>query len=574
MAGGGDTVRESAGRELRDAFAACRGGFFAVALFSLFINLLMLVTPLYMLQLFDRVLGSRSTDTLVVLTIITVLALLTMAGLMVVRGRILVWIGTWIDRRIGGSVLAAGIEGAVIGREPSVQGLRDVSTVRSFLTGAGIFPLMDAPWTPIFIVIVFLLHPTLGWISLIGAGILFALALINELATRKLLARSAGASIHSLQQAEAAVNNADAIQAMGMAPNLIQRWQRQNAETVALQARAGNRSGAITLASKFIRLLLQISMLGAGAWLVLKGEITPGVMIAGSILMARALSPVEQAIGTWRSAVSARDAFKRVKNLLASMPANPASMPLPTPSGNISVEGLAYVHPGASDPALRGIAFELKAGEAMGLIGPSASGKTTLARLVVGNLTPRAGHARLDGMDVAQWMSVDKGQHIGYLPQDVDLFGGTVRENIARMSEGDTDQIIAAATQAGVHDLIMRLPKGYETEIGKGGATLSGGERQRIALARALYGNPKLIILDEPNASLDSEGEAALVDALKGLNENKVTMIVIAHRPSILRYMDKVLVLREGTMSAFGLRDEILPAVTPSKSEESAPRAG
>ena len=409
-----------------------------------------------------------------------------MAGLMIVRGRILVWIGTWIDRRIGGSVLAAGIESAVIGREPSVQGLRDVSTVRSFLTGAGIFPLMDAPWTPIFIVIVFLLHPMLGWISLIGAGILFALALVNELATRKLLARSAGASIHSLQQAEAAVNNADTILAMGMAPNLIQRWQQQNAETVALQARAGNRSGAITSASKFFRLLLQISMLGTGAWLVLEGEITPGVMIAGSILMARALSPVEQAIGTGRAAVSGRDAFRRVKNLLASMPANPATMPLPTPSGNISVEGLAYVHPGASDPVLRGIAFELKAGEAMGLIGPSASGKTTLARLLVGNLTPRAGHARLDGMDVAQWVSVDKGQHIGYLPQDVELFGGTVRENIARMTEGDTDQIIAAAKQAGVHELIMRLPKGYETGIGKGGAILSGGERQRIALARAL----------------------------------------------------------------------------------------
>ena len=452
-------MRGSARRELREAFAACRGGFFAVALFSLFINLLMLATPLYMLQLFDRVLGSRSTDTLMVLTIITVLALLTMAGLMVVRGRILVWIGIWIDRRIGGSVLDANIEATIRGREASVQGLRDVSTVRTFLTGTGIFPLMDAPWTPIFIVIVFLLHPLLGWISLIGAGILFALALANELATRKLIARSSGASIHSLQQAEAAVNNSDAIMAMGMAPNLIRRWQRQNAETMALQARASNRSGAITSASKFFRLLLQIAMLGTGAWLVLQGEVTPGVMIAGSILMARALAPVEQAIGTWRSAVSARDAFKRVKHLLASMPANPASMPLPTPDGHISVEGLAYVHPGASDPVLRGISFELKAGESMGLIGPSASGKTTLARLLVGNLTPRAGHARLDGMDVAQWDSVDRGQHFGYLPQDVELFSGTVREYIARMHDGDTDDIIEAAKLAGVHELIMRLQK-------------------------------------------------------------------------------------------------------------------
>ncbi len=567
-------MRGTVGSELRDALGACRGGFFAVALFSLFINLLMLATPLYMLQLFDRVLGSRSTDTLMVLTIITVLALLTMAGLMMARGRILVWIGTWIDRRIGGSVLAAGIESTTQGREPSVQGLRDVSTVRTFLTGAGIFPLMDAPWTPIFIVIVFLLHPLLGWISLIGTAILFTLALFNELATRKLLARSSVASIHSLQQAEAAVHNADVVRAMGMAPNLIRRWQRQNSETTALQARASNRSGAITSASKFFRLILQIAMLGTGAWLVLQAEITPGVMIAGSILMARALAPVEQAIGTWRSAVSARDAYKRVKQQLAAMPARPASMPLPAPSGNISVEGLAYVHSGASDPVLRGITFELKAGEAMGLIGPTASGKTTLARLLIGNLTPRAGHARLDGMDVAEWDSMDRGQYVGYLPQDVELFSGTVRENIARMGEGETEDIIAAAKLAGVHDLVLRLAKGYETEIGEGGAALSGGERQRIALARALYGNPKLIVLDEPNASLDSEGEAALVDALQTLGDNNVTLVVIAHRPSVLRNMDKVLVLQDRAMSAFGPRDEVLPAVTAPSGEDSAPRAG
>lgn len=568
-------MRAAAGSQLRDALGACRGGFFAVAVFSLFINLLMLATPLYMLQLFDRVLGSRSTDTLMVLTIITVLALLTMAGLMMARGRIMVWIGTWIDRRIGGSVLAAGIEGGLHGREPSVQGLRDVSTVRSFLAGSGVFPLMDAPWTPIFIVIVFMLHPTLGWISLVGAVILFALALFNELATQKLLARSGTSSIHSLNQAQSAVHNADVIRAMGMAPNLIRRWQQQNAETLALQARASNRGGAITSASKFFRLMLQIAMLGTGAWLVLQAEVTPGVMIAGSILMARALAPVEQAIGTWRSAVAARDAYKRVKQLLAALPARPESMPLPAPSGKVSVEGLAYIHPGAADPVLRGVTFELNAGEAMGLIGPSAAGKTTLARLVVGNLTPRAGHARLDGMDVAEWDSEDRGQYIGYLPQDVELFSGTVRENIARMGEGDTEDIIAAAKLAGVHDLILRLPQGYETEIGDGGASLSGGERQRIALARALYGDARLIVLDEPNASLDSEGEAALVNALQTLSENNITLVVIAHRPSILRNMDKVLVLRDGAMSAFGPRDEVLPAVTaPRRDEDSAPSVG
>ena len=566
-------MKVSNNTELREALAACRGGFIAAALFSLFINLLMLVTPLYMLQLFDRVLGSRSTDTLMVLTVITVLALLTMAGLMVVRGRVLVWIGTWIDRRIGGNVLAAGIEATATGREPSVQGLRDVSTARTFLTGSGVFSLMDAPWTPIFIAFVFFLHPLLGWISLIGACVLFVLALVNELATRKLLARSSAASIQSLQQAEAAARNADAVLAMGMAPNLIRRWQRQNIETTTLQARASNRSGAITSVSKFGRLILQIAMLGTGALLVLEGEVTPGVMIAGSILMARALAPVEQAIGMWRSAVAARDAYKRVRLLLAAKPARATSMPLPAPSGNISVEGLTYIHTGASDPVLRSITFELQAGEAMGLIGPSASGKTTLARLLVGNLTPRAGHARLDGMDMAKWDPVDRGQYVGYLPQDVELFSGTVRENIARMGEDDSVDIIAAAKVAGVHELIMRLPKGYETEIGEDGAALSGGERQRIALARALYGNSKLIVLDEPNASLDSEGEAALVEALQTLRENNVTMVVIAHRPSILRNMDKVLVLRDGAMCAFGPRDEVLPAVMAPSGEASAPQA-
>jgi len=566
-------VKEHARMELRDALAACRGGFLSVALFSLFINLLMLVTPLYMLQVFDRVLSSRSTDTLIVLTVITILALLTMAGLMVVRGRVLVWIGTWIDRRIGGSVLANGIEATILGGKPSVQGLRDVSTVRTFLTGSGIFPLMDAPWTPIFIAFVFFLHPLLGWISLVGAGVLFILALVNELATRKLLARSSAASIQSLQQAEAAARNADAVLAMGMTPNLIKRWQRQNIETTTLQARASNRSGIITSTSKLGRLILQIAMLGAGALLVLQGEITPGVMIAGSILMARALAPVEQAIGVWRSAIAARDAYKRVKQLLEKLPAKPASMPLPAPSGNISVEGLAYVHVGGSDPVLRGITFGLEAGETMGLIGPSASGKTTLARLLIGNLTPRAGHARLDGMDMAQWDSLDRGQYIGYLPQDVELFSGTVRENIARMGEDESIDIIAAAKLAGVHDLIMRLPKGYETQIGEDGAALSGGERQRIALARALYGNPKLIVLDEPNASLDSEGEAALIEAIQALRENHITVVVIAHRPSILRNMDKVLLLRDGTMHAFGPRDEVLPAVMAPSGEASAPQA-
>ena len=544
---------------LKDALAACRGGSAAVVLFSFAINLLLLTIPLYMLQLFDRVLTSRSEDTLMALSVAAGGAILTLAALEAVRSFVMVRLSNWLDTRLGGEILGSSvINGLARGGEASVQGLRDLLTFRTFLTGPAIFPFLDAPWTPIFIAVIFLFHPLLGWLSIAGATLLFALALLNELATRNLLMLSGGASIKSLREAEAAVRNADVIEAMGMMPNVVRRWSRDNTTMLALQARASERSGGITAASRFIRLILQIAMLGVGAWLVIHDEITPGAMIAGSILLGRALAPVEQAIGSWKSAISARGAYQRMKSQLDAVMPRAESMPLPAPAGRLTVEGLAFAYPGASEPVLRGIAFTLEPGEALGLIGPTAVGKTTLARLAVGNLRPVAGHVRLDKADVAQWDPVDLGRHIGYLPQDVELFGGTVRENIARMGEGEADAVVAAARLTGVHDIVLGLPEAYETDIGEGGAVLSGGQRQRIALARAVFGGPRFVVLDEPNANLDHDGEAALLNTVVALKEQGVTMIIIAHRPSILQHVDKILVLSGGTMQMFGARDEML----------------
>jgi PrtD family type I secretion system ABC transporter len=548
---------------LKQALAACRGGFVAVVVFSLFINVLMLTAPLYMLQIFDRVIASRSEDTLLYLTLIAGVALLTLAALEITRSRIMVGLSSWLDKQLSGTVLegSIGLSVAAAGA-PSIQGLRDLSTFRTFLAGPGMFPILDAPWTPIFIAVIFLMHPVLGWLALGGAIILFCLALANEVTTRDLLRRSGGVSITALRQAESAVRNAHVIEAMGMMPNLVKRWHSKNAEMLDFQARASTRAGAFTATSRFIRQGLQIGMLAAGAWLALGGEITAGMMIAAAILMSRALAPVEQAIGSWKSAIAAREAYQRVRDQLAATPVRGEEMPLPRPEGQLAVEGVTYFHPGAAEATLRGVSFRLEPGEVLGLIGPTAAGKTTLAALLVGIAKPRVGHVRLDGADMADWASEDLGRHIGYLPQDIELFAGTVRDNIARMGEADPESVISAAQLAGVHEMILQLPNAYETEIGEAGVALSGGQRQRIALARSVFGHPRFVVLDEPNASLDAAGEEALINAIVTLKKRGTTLVVITHRPSILRHVDKALVLRTGTVEAFGPPSEVLPTVT------------
>ena len=548
---------------LRETLDACRDGFRIVVLCSLAINLLMMTAPLYMLQVFDRVIASRSADTLIFLTLIALVALAALGALEVVRGRSMVKLGTWLDARLSEPVLAGSLAGAAQGnREPSIQGLRDLSTLRGFMTGSAVFPILDAPWTPMFLIVIFLLHPLLGFLALSGAVILLALALGNDYASRGLIERSGAASIAALRQAEAASRNVDTVMAMGLLGNLVKRWRAANEATLVLLAQASHRGGIFTAASKTFRLALQIAVLGLGAWLVIGAELTAGGMIASSILLGRALAPVDQAINSWKSAVGARAAYGRIEKILASAPAPDAAMALPAPDGALTVENLTYVHPGATEPTLRGLSFHLAPGESLGIIGPTASGKTTLARLLVGNLEPTSGHVRLDNADVWQWNSEDLGRYLGYLPQDVELFGVSVRENIARLSEAEPRDVVAAARLAQVHELILRLPQGYETEIGHGGAVLSGGQRQRIALARAMFGTPRLVVLDEPNANLDQSGEVALLAALGALRGQTATTVVIAHRPSILRHVDKILVLSPEGPVAFGPRDDILRTVT------------
>jgi ATP-binding cassette subfamily B protein/ATP-binding cassette subfamily C protein len=535
----------------------------AVLSFSFVINVLMLATPLYMLQVYDRVLASRSTDTLLLLTLIVIAALLTLATLEAVRAALMIRLGHWLDRRLSGSLLTASVVDALRHeRDANAQGLRDLSLFRGFLTGPAIFPIMDAPWTPIYLALIFLLHPVLGWAGLTGALVLLSVAVANELATRELLNRSTVASIQALEQAVAAARNADVVEAMGLLPNLLTRWHQRNELGLSFQAKASRRSALLSATSKFIRLVMQILMLGGGAYFVLAGEMTAGGIIAASILVGRALAPVDQAIGSWRSAVAARNAYRRMQELLAATPTRGGRMSLPAPRGDLAAENLTLGFAAMRKPLLRAVGFRLRPGEMLGLIGPSGAGKTTLARALLGNLTPIAGHARLDGMDVSEWDPEDRGQHLGYLPQDVELFSGSIRENIARMGEGDPDAVVAAARLAGVHDLVVRMPKGYDTVIGDGGMTLSGGERQRVALARAIYGDPRFVVLDEPNASLDRDGEAALLDCLGWLKQRAVTTIIIAHRPAILVHVDKVIILQDGVVKAFGPRDEVLAKVS------------
>lgn len=545
--------------EIRSAVEGLRGAFVAIAAFSVFVNVLMLTAPLYMLQVFDRVLTSRSVDTLLALTLIAVVALATLAFLEGVRSLALGRAGTWLDDRLAGVLLRGSLQDRIAGNAgANAQGLRDLGTVRSFLSGPGMFPILDAPWIPLFLGVIFLLHPLLGWIALGGACVLIALAVANEFVTRKPLQEATALQLEATNQADAAIRNADVIEAMGMFDAFDARWRTRQARAHALQERATTRSGVITACSKFCRLVLQIAMLGVGAWLVLGQALTPGGMIAGTILLGRALAPVDQALGSWRQFVAARGAWRRLRELAGrTSPAAPATA-LPRPAGRIDCEDVTFRHRPTGDPTVRSVSFALEAGQALGIVGPSAAGKTTLARLLIGNLRPALGAVRLDGMDVSAWHSADRGRYIGYLPQTVELFSGTIRENIARLGEGESDPVVEAAKLAGVHDMIVRLPDGYDTDIGDAGAALSAGQRQRVGLARALYGNPSFVVLDEPNSNLDQAGLEALVAALGALRERGTTIVVVAHQPNVVRHVDSLLVLRAGQVQLSGPRDEVL----------------
>ena len=549
--------------EVKAALATCRSAFFMTAAFSAFINLLMLVSPLYMMQVYDRVLHSRSEATLLMLTLITVGLLGVMALLEVIRSKILVRVGGRMDQLLSERILSAQFQASLhrIGANPG-QASRDFDTVRQFLTGAGIFAFFDAPWTPLILALMFMFHPVLGLIALCGGILLFGLALINEAVTKKPLEAANKNAVIAAGAIDSSMRNAEVLEAMGMFGNFRDRWAGRREEILRLQAIASDRAGVIMGLTKFIRLLLQTAILGGGAWLAIHEQISPGLIIAGSIMMGRALAPVEQAIGTWKQFVGARIAHRRLTELLNRIPKHQERTALPRPTGDLKVETVVVVPPGSSAPTLSRVSFDLAAGQVLGVIGPSGAGKSTLARLLVGAWRPYAGTVRVDGADLHNWDPEARGDFMGYLPQDVELFDGSVAENIARFGEMDSEAIVTAAKRAGVHDMILRLPQGYDTPIGTGGCALSGGQRQRIGLARAVYGGPCLVILDEPNSNLDDEGESALVHAISELKRAGTTVVIISHRPSILGVTDQILVLAEGAVRMFGNRAEVLARFT------------
>lgn len=561
---------------LRQALMKSGRAFFFVAIFSFFINILMLASPIYMLQVYDRVLTARSESTLIYLSLIIGAMMLVMALLETIRSRVLVRVSGKMDQILGTKVFNAIF--ALNLRAPAAnrsQSLRDLDSVRQFITSQGPFALFDAPWAPIFIGIVFLMHPLLGVVAIIGALILCALAFATEMATKKPLGEANGHAIRAASFAEASLKNSEVLAAMGMLPGIRRRWRASQEKALLLQSKASDSAGTISSFTKFVRMLLQSSMLGFGAYLALEQEITPGVMIAASIIMGRGLAPVEQAIGSWRSFVNARAAYHRLDDLLRNFPDEKETMELPPPKGALAVERVVAVPPGGSSPTIKGVSFALEVGESLALIGPSAAGKSTLARLLVGVWAPHAGSVRLDGADVYSWNHEQLGPHIGYLPQDVEIFDGTIKENIARFGNVDAKKVVEAAQLAGVHDMILRLPNGYDTLIGPGGIALSGGQRQRVGLARAVYGDPAFVVLDEPNSNLDSEGEAALATGLMRLREKRTTVVLISHRPSIMNHVDKILVLRDGLVEMFGPKQEVLTRLTrPVPQQVAVPQQG
>ena len=544
---------------LRQGLRASKSVLLTVAVFSFFVNMSVLAIPFYMLQVFDRVLSSRSESTLFFLTLIVIFLILIFSVLDIARSWVMVRVANKVEQFLNPRVFNAVFERSVfISGGGHAQALRDLEMLRNFLSGKGLLAFFDAPWVPVFLVILFFFHPLIGTIALIGGAILLALAFTNEMMSRKAYDEISNGSAETSNFAEASLRNSEAIKAMGMLGSIRSSWQKKRNNLQIAQTKSNEQSAIIMAIAKFVRVSLQILVMGVGAYFVIHQVFTPGIMIAGSILMGRALAPLEQSVGQLRSLGMARAAYGRIQTLLENIPQQKEGMQLPVPTGEVTIQKLVVAPPGLAEPILKGVTAKLLPGESLGILGPSGAGKSTLARILVGVWPPRSGTVRLDNVDVYTWDSEQLGPHIGYLPQDVELFGGTVAENISRFSEAEAETIIAAARFAGMHEMILRLPEGYDTLIGEGGGNLSGGQRQGIGLARALFGQPKLVVLDEPNSNLDAEGEQALIRMMRKLKSGGTTLVVIAHRPNILGQVDKVMFLRNGRVEAFGPRQEVM----------------
>ena len=550
--------------ELRDALLAQKPIFRNAAFFSFFTNLLVMVPTLYMLQVYDRVVNSRSVMTLALLTLLAIGLYVVMEILEWVRQEILQSAGRNFDARVSERVFDSVFE-ANLRRIPgtSVQALNDLRTLREFLSSPALLALMDVPLSMLYVLAIFMINTTMGYMSIVGALLQVGLAYLTERSTQPPLTAANRSSIDAQNYASGSLKNAQVIEAMGMLGNIHGRWMKKQRQFLSAQAAASDAAGTYSSLAKFVQLAQSSLLLGAGCWLIINRMFPGGggLMVVASILGGRVLAPVSQVIGMWKYVVNARDAYFRLDNLLTALPARQPGMSLPPPKGLLSVEAVTAAAPNSNVPIIRGASFVVPAGKAVAVVGPSASGKTTLARLIVGVWPAAGGKVRLDGVDIFPWNKAELGQYVGYLPQDVELFDGTLAENIARFGHVDMEQVEAAARAVGVHETIVALPQGYESAIGEDGCFLSGGQRQRVGLARAIYGNPRLLVLDEPNSSLDEAGEQALVKTLLALKAQGTTILVITHRTSVLEAVDLMLLMVEGQVKAYGLRDEVLAAL-------------
>lgn len=542
-----------------EALRTYRSILVSTALFSAAINALMFVGPLYMLQVYDRVLQSRSEITLLVLTVIALGMLAVYGVLEWIRSRVLVRAGLRFDAMLSSPLFNRVVTSTLTQPQAKSEfALMDIDRLREFLTGNGLIAICDVPWVPIFLVICFAFDPLIGWVGLGGAVIIFILALLNEVITRKSLSQANSHSQSAQHFANTTLQNVEVIRALGMEESLRGRWAVMHRKMLELQATASDRAGVLLSMSKFVRMGLQVAILGVGAFLVLEGKISPGMMIAASIMMGRALAPVDQVVGQWKQFVGARQSYARLHQMFDSVPGEELRTSLPAPAGRVTAEQLVVGAPGSRTPIVQGVSFDIAPGESLALVGPSGAGKSSVVRALVGVWTPLAGAVRIDGSELAHWNRGELGEYLGYLPQTVELFAGTIAENISRFKEAEAADVILAAQRAGVHELIQGLPEGYETQIGVGGQQLSGGQRQRVGLARALFNDPAVVILDEPNANLDMEGEEALVRSLKDCKERGRTLIFVSHKMGLLALSDKTLIMADGRMRAFGATREVL----------------
>jgi ATP-binding cassette subfamily C protein EexD len=549
--------------ELAAAFKDVKSYFILAGVFSAAINVLMLVPVIYMLQVYDRVMSSGSLSTLTSLTLIMVALLMAMGGFEWVRSRILISASNRIEKNLRKRVSQAAFKNALLsgGRGGGAQPMSDLSNLRQFLTGSGLFAFFDAPWFPIYVAVMFMFHTWFGVAAIISGIIMVALAYTNEVMTSKRLQEANTLSSRVSGQLGGSLRNAEVIAAMGMADDIRERQEFSSDQVLVLQTEASSKAAIVANVSKSFRVITQSLLLGMGALLALQGQISPGMVIAGSLLLGRALAPIDMLVGTWKGFSVARAQYARLGELLNTIPADREAMSLPDPEGNLTAEQVVVVPPGSQVTAVKGVTLQIHTGEVLGIVGPSASGKSSLARSLLGIWPAHSGKVRLDGADIAAWDRAELGPHIGYLPQDIELFSGSISENVSRFGELSPEKVVAAAKLSGVHEMILQLPQGYDTLIGADGGVLSGGQRQRIGLARAVYGSPKLMVLDEPNSNLDDQGEKELVEAINRIKKMGCTVIVITHRTMVLQCVDKILVMKDGHAAAFGPKDQVLASL-------------